>query len=187
MCACSPEGQRYPGLHQKRREASREREGIVPLYSEFVRTRLEYCVQVQGSKLRKDVELLDRTQRRDMKMVRGLEHLSYEDRLKELGLFSLEKRRLWGELTVVFQYLKGIYKHEGDQLFMWVDSDRTRGVVLKLKEGRFRLDVRRKAFFSERVVRCWNRLPREVVDALSLEVFKARLDGALSNLIYYLV
>jgi len=57
-----------------------------------------------------------------------------------------------------------------------------RGNGFKLKEGRFRLDVRGK-LFTERVVRCWHRLPRKAVDAPSLQVFKARLDGALSNLV----
>jgi len=60
-------------------------------------------------------------------VIKGLEHLSYEERLRELGLFSLEKRRLWGDHTVAFQYLKGAYKQEGEQLFMRVDADKTGG------------------------------------------------------------
>jgi len=87
-----------------------------------------------------------------------------------------------GDLTAAFQYLKVAYKQEGSQLFTRVDNSRTRGSGFKLREGRFRLDVRGK-FFTMRVVRCWNRLPREVVDAPSLEVFRARLDGALGSLL----
>jgi len=115
-------------------------------------------------------------------MIRGLEYLSYEDRLRELGLFSLEKRRLWGDLIAAFQYLKGAYRMDGEGLFTRVCSDRTRGKGCKLKEGRFRLDIR-KTLFTMRVVRPWSRLPREAVAAPSLEVLKARLDGALSNLV----
>jgi len=115
-------------------------------------------------------------------MIRGLEHLSYKDRLRELGLFSLEKRRLQGDLIAAFQYLKRDYRKDGEGLFTRVCSDRTRGNGCKLKEGRFRLDIRKK-FFTLRVVRHWHRLPREAVDARSLAVFKNRLDGALSTLV----
>jgi len=126
--------------------------------------------------------VLERVQRRAMKMIRGLEYLSYEDRLRELGLFSLDKRRLWGDLTAAFQYLKGAYRKDGERLFTRVCSDRTRGNGCKLKECRFRLDIRKK-FFTIRVVKHWHRLPREAVAVPSLAVFKARLDGALSDLV----
>jgi len=115
-------------------------------------------------------------------MIRGLEHLSYKDRLRELGLFSLEKKRLWGDLIAAFHYLKGAYKKAEERLFARAYSDRTRGNGCRLKEGRYRLPIRKK-FFTTRVVRHWHTLPRDAVAAPSLEVFKARLDGALSNLI----
>ena len=97
-------------------------------------------------------------------------------------MFSLEKRRLWGDLIAAFQYLKGAYKKDGDRLFSRGCCDRTRGNGFKLKEGRFRLGIRMK-FFTMRVVKHWNMLPKEAVDVPSLETFKVRLDGALSNLV----
>jgi len=104
-----------------------------------------------------------------------LPYLSYEYRLRELWLFSLEKTRVRGDLIAAFQYLKGAYRKDGEGLFTRVCSDRTRRNGCRLKVDRFRLDIRKK-FFTMRVVKHWNRFPRDVADAPSLEVFKARLD-----------
>ena len=119
------------------------------------------------------------------KMLRGLQHLPYKDRLRELGLLSLEKRRLRGELIAAFQDLQGASKQEGRQLFERGDKSRTRGNGLKLKEGRLRLDVRGK-FFPWRVGRCWNSCPERLwMPRPSVEVLKARLDGAVGSLGWY--
>ena len=146
----------------KRSVASRAKEGILPLYSALVRPHLEYCIRLWSPQHRKDMDVLERVQRRATKMIRGLEYLSYKDRLRELGLFSLEKRRLQGELRVAFQYLKGPTGRV-DRDFSTFCSDRTRGNGCKLKDSRFGLDIGKK-FFTMKVAQrsCGCLLPGSV-------------------------
>ncbi|KFV58812.1 hypothetical protein N341_11645, partial [Tyto alba] len=160
----------------KRSVASRSGEVILPLYSTLRRAHLQCCVQLWACQRKKDMDLLKPVQRRIPKIIRGLEHLPCEDRLREL-----EKRRLQGDLISAFQYLKVAYRKDEEGLFIRECRNRMRVNGFKLKDGRFKLDIRQK-FFPVGVVRHWHRLPREAVSAPSLEGFKARLDGALSNL-----
>jgi len=96
-------------------------------------------------------------------MIYGLENLSYDEWLRELGLFSVEKRRLQGDLLAAFQYLKGAYRKDEENLISRACCNRTRSNGFKQKEGRFRLD-RRKKFFTMRVVKHGHRLLRNVVE-----------------------
>ena len=122
----------------KRSTASRSREVILPFYSVLMRPYLEYCIHMWSPQYRRDTELWERIHRRTTKMNHRTEHFSYEDRLRELGLFSPERRRLRDDLIAAFQCLKGSYRKEGDRLFSRVCVDRTRGNGFKLKEGGFR-------------------------------------------------
>jgi len=114
-------------------------------------------------------------------MIRGLEHLSCEERMRELGLFSLKKRRLRGDLIKASKYLRGGCQQDGARLFSVVPSDKTRGNGHKLKLRKFHLNMRKK-FFPLRVMEHWNRLPRGAVDS-PLETFKTRLDKVLCSLL----
>jgi len=116
-------------------------------------------------------------------LMRGLEHLPYEERLRELGLFSLKKRRLRGDLRNASKYLQGGGQEDGARLFSVVPSDRTRGNGHKLKQRKLQLNMRRN-FFPQRVTEPWPRLPREAVESPSLEIFQPHLDAVLCSLLW---
>ncbi|KAK4808044.1 hypothetical protein QYF61_017064 [Mycteria americana] len=134
--------------------ASRSRAVTVPLYSALVRPHLECCVQCWAPHHKRDIEGLERVQRRATELGKGLEHKADGERLRDLGLFSLEKRRLRGDLIALYNCLKGGGREVG-------------------------------SVSSPRVIKHWNRLPREGVESPSLEVFKGRLDEVLRDMVWW--
>jgi len=131
----------------KRSMVSMLREVILPLNYVLLRPHLEYCIQIWGPQDRRDIDLLDCTQRMARKMVQGMEHLPYMDRLRDLGLFSLEKAlRIPESGLSVTKGGERLYKKVGDRLFSKFCCDRLRGNGFKQKEERFRLGIRKNVF-----------------------------------------
>jgi hypothetical protein len=160
----------------KRTIKSRNKEVIIKLYKALVRPKLEYCVQAWRPFLKKDIDNLERVQRRATKIITECRNQNYETRLKTLNLISLEDRRTRGDLIQVFKLIKGIDKVDYRNFFQLAECSRTRGHKFKIIKVRSRLEIRRN-FFSMRVVNEWNKLPSLVVEAESVDSFKNRLDS----------
>ena len=150
---------------------------ILPLYKSLVRPHLEYCVQAWRPHLQKDIDLLEKVQRRATRMIVSLKNVPYEKRLNYLRLTTLETRRTRGDLIQVFKILKGFVDVDCTNLFT-LSNTNLRGHSLKLYKPSVRLDCR-KYFFTNRVVDEWNKLTEDIVSCNSVNSFKNKLDQHL--------
>ena len=148
---------------------------IIPLYKAIVRPHLEYCIQAWRPYCKKDIDTLERIQRRATKMIPELRDLSYEERLKECGLTTLETRRLRGDQIEVFKILNGYENIDRNMFFSLKKDSRTRGHEVKLVKDQCRLDIRKHSF-SQRTINEWNKLSTDCVTASSVNMFKNKVD-----------
>ena len=153
----------------------KEKELIIPLYKTIVRPHLEYCIQAWRPYRKKDIDMLERVQRRATKMIPKLRNISYEMRLKECGLTTLETRRLRGDQIEVFKILNGYENIDRNIVFTVKEERRTRGHGVTLAKKQCRLDIR-KFSFSQRTVNEWNRLSADCVGATSVNIFTNKID-----------
>ena len=151
---------------------------IIPLYKAIVRPHLEYCIQAWRPYRKKDIDTLERIQRRATKMIPELRDLSYEERLKECGLTTLETRRLRGDQIEVFKILNGYENIDRNIFFSLKKDSRTRGHEVKLVKDQCRLDIRKHSF-SQRTINEWNKLSTDCVTASSVNMFKNKVDTYL--------
>lgn len=153
---------------------------ILTLFNSLVRPHLEYCVQFWSPYYKKDINKLEKVQRRVTKMIPRLRNKSYEERLSELNLFSLAKRRLRGDLIEVFKIFKGYSNLNPNDFFTIDDTNYTRNNGYKIKGKRFR-SHEAKHFFFNRVVNIWNGLPSNIVNCSTIDSFKNHVDKYLKS------
>ena len=157
-----------------------DKDVVLQLYKSLVRPHLEYSVQAWRPHLRKDIDLIERVQRRATKLISSLKDMTYENRLKLLNLTTLETRRLRGDLIEVYKILKGFDDIDSSRFFELSSERRTRGHILKLFKPGCKLDCR-KFVFSQRVIDIWNSLDSDIVACESVNSFKSHVDKFLKS------
>ena len=173
-CIAASKGNQILGLI-RRNITYKGKKLIIPLYKAIVRPHLEYCIQAWRPYRKKDIDTLERIQRRATKMIPELRDLSYEERLKECGLTTLETRRLRGDQIEVFKILNGYENIDRNMFFSLKKDSRTRGHEVKLVKDQCRLDIRKHSF-SQRTINEWNKLSTDCVTASSVNMFKNKVD-----------
>ena len=159
----------------KRTCQSRTQDIIIKLYKALVRPHLEYAIQAWCPYLQRDIDVLERVQRRATKLIYNIRELDYATRLKVVGLTTLKSRRLRGDMIEVYKILNSLDDVEMNKFFEFSESVQLRGHSLKFSKPRARLELRRNVF-SHRSVSLWNKLPDNVVHAKSLNCFKNNID-----------
>ena len=162
-----------------------DRETLPALYKALVRPRMEFAIQAWSPYLRKDISKLERVQRRATKLIPSIAHLTYQERLIQLNMTTLEKRRERGDMIEVFKILKGLDRVNPQGKFLMQEmrshKQRTRGHSLKLVKPRHRT-WKRNQFFSSRVVNAWNKLSAKTVSSRTVNMFKHNYDHYDQNM-----
>ena len=161
----------------------KEKELIIPLFKTIVKPHIEYCIQAWRPYRKTNIDILERVQRRATKMIQKLRNISYEMRLKECGLITLETRRLRGDQIEVFKIVNGYENIDRNIFFSVKEERRTRGHGITLAKKQCRLDIR-KLSFSQRTVNEWNRLSADCVGASNVNKFKNKIDICLRRARY---
>jgi hypothetical protein len=156
------------------------------LYKSLVRPHLDYCVQAWRPHLKKDIEVLEKVQRRATRMVEGCRGLNYEERLTKIGITTLELRRERADLLEMFKIMKGMEGLDKEYFFkdgatVRKEGVKTRGHSMKVYEKRFKLDMG-KYSFGNRVIDSWNALPDYIVEQGTVNGFKSKLDQYLGHM-----
>ena len=157
-----------------------DKEILLRLYKAYVRPILEYCQQAMSPYLQKDINEIEKVQRRATKLLHYLKDKSYEERLKDLDLHTLEYRRTRGDMIVMYKITNGLMDVDASLLFKWKQYSGLRGHSKKVEHTKSNTEIRRN-FFTKRVITPWNKLPDYLIKADSVNAFKKGYDQLMAT------